>query len=137
MGFISLSSILNAIIGITSYYCVILKMVILHDAIKNNSECFFCVYLKRTKTYSFLKQQKKFFFNPGGLFFQGIFLNSLAVDPSSNQPATHCFHNFAMMLTARGQLQKNLTAHDDVTPTVATGNKILGYATTSQTMTLY
>jgi len=30
MGYISLSSDLNAIIGITSYYCVILKMVILH-----------------------------------------------------------------------------------------------------------
>jgi len=32
-GYISLTSILNAIIGITSYYCVILKMVILHDAV--------------------------------------------------------------------------------------------------------
>ena len=34
MGYIFLSSILNAIIGITSYYSVILDMTILHDAIK-------------------------------------------------------------------------------------------------------
>jgi len=34
MGYISLPSDLNAIIGIKSYYCVIQKMVILHDAIK-------------------------------------------------------------------------------------------------------
>jgi len=32
--YISLPPNLNAIVGITSYYCVILKMVILHDAIK-------------------------------------------------------------------------------------------------------
>jgi len=32
--YISLAPNLNAIIGITSYYCVILKMVILRDAIK-------------------------------------------------------------------------------------------------------
>ena len=32
VGYIFLSSILNSTIGITSYYCVILKMVILHDA---------------------------------------------------------------------------------------------------------
>ena len=34
MAYISLPSDLNAIIGIKSYCCVILKMVILHDAIK-------------------------------------------------------------------------------------------------------
>ena len=34
MGCISLPSNLNAIIGITSYYCVILDMTISHDAIK-------------------------------------------------------------------------------------------------------
>jgi len=33
-GHIQLLSILHAMIGITSYCCVILKMVILHDAIK-------------------------------------------------------------------------------------------------------
>jgi len=36
MGYISLPSNLNGIIGITSYYCVILKLMILHDAIKTN-----------------------------------------------------------------------------------------------------
>jgi len=34
MGYILLSSNANAMIGITSYQCVILKMVILHDALK-------------------------------------------------------------------------------------------------------
>jgi len=34
MGYSSLPLNLNGIIGITSYYCVILKTVILHDAIK-------------------------------------------------------------------------------------------------------
>jgi len=34
MGYISLPSVLNAIIGITSYYCVILKLLILHDGMK-------------------------------------------------------------------------------------------------------
>ena len=35
MGYIPLPSNLNGIIGITSYYCVILKIMILHDTIKN------------------------------------------------------------------------------------------------------
>jgi len=47
MGYISLSSILNAIIGITSYYCVILKMVILHDAIKTIQNGDFVFFLKK------------------------------------------------------------------------------------------
>ena len=34
MGYISLLSNLNAIIGITSYYCAILKLVILRYAMK-------------------------------------------------------------------------------------------------------
>jgi len=34
MGYVSLPSIFNAVIGITRYYCVLLKMVILHDAKK-------------------------------------------------------------------------------------------------------
>jgi len=34
MGYIPLLSNLNGIIGITSFYCVILKIMILHDAIK-------------------------------------------------------------------------------------------------------
>ena len=42
MWYISLHSILNATISITCYYCVILKMVILHD--ENNSEWGFCFF---------------------------------------------------------------------------------------------
>jgi len=34
MGYIPLPSNLNGIIGIASYYCVILKIMILHDAIE-------------------------------------------------------------------------------------------------------
>ena len=41
MGYIFLPSDLNTIIGIKSYFCVILKMVILHDAMKTIQKCFF------------------------------------------------------------------------------------------------
>jgi len=41
------TSILNAIIGITSYYCVILKMVVLHDAIKTIQNGVFMFFLKK------------------------------------------------------------------------------------------
>jgi len=51
MGYTSLHSILNVIIGVTSYCCVILKMVILHDAIK--------AIQKKTKTCFFSKKQKR------------------------------------------------------------------------------
>jgi len=58
-GYIYLPSILNAIIGITSCYCVILKKVILHDAIKTIQNVFLCFFLKkRTKTCFCLKKQK-------------------------------------------------------------------------------
>jgi len=59
MGYISLPSDLNAIIGITSYHCVILKMVILHDAIKTiqNRVCFF--FWKKSKTCFFSKKWRK------------------------------------------------------------------------------
>jgi len=40
MGYISLPSVLNAIIGIVSYFCVTLKMVILHDAMKTIQNIF-------------------------------------------------------------------------------------------------
>ena len=43
---ISLHSILNAIIGITSYYCVILKITKLLDAIKTIQNKFFSFSLK-------------------------------------------------------------------------------------------
>jgi len=44
MGYISLPSNLKAIIGIKSYYCVILKMVILHDAIKTIQNKVFVIF---------------------------------------------------------------------------------------------
>jgi len=56
MGYISLPSNLNAIIGITSYYCVILKMVILHHAIKIiQNEVFVFFVQKEQKTVSIQK----------------------------------------------------------------------------------
>jgi len=45
-GYISLPSILNAIIGITSYQCVVLKMAILHDAIKTIQNGVFPFFVK-------------------------------------------------------------------------------------------
>ena len=47
MGYIGLPSILNAIIGITSYYSVILKIVILHDGIKTIQNGVFLFSLKK------------------------------------------------------------------------------------------
>jgi len=50
MGYISLPSDLNVIIGIRSYYCVILKMVIMHDAIKTiQNRAFVFFFLKKNK----------------------------------------------------------------------------------------
>jgi len=50
MRYISLPSNLNAIIGVKSYYCVILKMVILHDAIKQFRTGFCDFSKKRAKS---------------------------------------------------------------------------------------
>jgi len=47
MGYISLPSILNAITGTASYYCVILKKVILHDGIKTIQKGVFLFSLKK------------------------------------------------------------------------------------------
>jgi len=67
MGCISLPSNLNAITGITSYYCVILDMTILHDAIKTIQNWVFVVsFQKRAKTCFFLKKRIK---KSGGLLF--------------------------------------------------------------------
>jgi len=70
--YISLPSNLNAIIGITSYYCVILKMVILHDVtktIQNGVFAFFknknLFFLKKNTTPGFAKKRR----NPDGLGF--------------------------------------------------------------------
>jgi len=46
-GYISLPLILNAIIGITSYYCIIMKTVILHDGIKTIQNWVFLFSLKK------------------------------------------------------------------------------------------
>jgi len=62
MGYISLHSILNVIIGITSYYCVILKMVILHDAIQTiQNGVFLFFFLKNKNLFLFEKPKKHFF----------------------------------------------------------------------------
>jgi len=47
MGYISLPSNLNGIIGITNYYCIILKIMILYDAIKTIKNMVFLFSLKK------------------------------------------------------------------------------------------
>jgi len=47
MGYISLPSNLNGIIDITSYYCIMLKIMILHDAIKTIKNKVFPFSLKK------------------------------------------------------------------------------------------
>ena len=54
--YISLPSNLNAIIGITSYYCVILKMVILHDVTKTIQNGVFAFF--KNKNLFFLKKKQ-------------------------------------------------------------------------------
>ena len=61
MGYISLPSILNDIVGTTNYYCVILKMVISDDAIKAIQNGVIPFPCKRRKYCFFLKNQKKNF----------------------------------------------------------------------------
>jgi len=55
MGYISLPSILSATIDITSYYYVILKMVILHDATETIRNGVFVFFLKKEQTCFFKK----------------------------------------------------------------------------------
>jgi len=62
MGYISLPSNLNGILGITSNYCVILIIVILHDAIKTIKNRVFPFSLKKEQNLVSLKKKKKFFF---------------------------------------------------------------------------
>jgi len=57
MGYISLPSNLNGIIGMASYYCVILKIMTLHIAIKTIKKKVFPFSLKKTKSCFFLKKQ--------------------------------------------------------------------------------
>jgi len=76
MGYIALPSILNAIIGITSYSVgrEILKIVILHDGVKTIQSGVLLFSLKKEQNLvSFKKQKKTFLFikknKTGGLFF--------------------------------------------------------------------
>jgi len=59
MGYISLPSNQNAIIAITSYYCVILQMVILHNAIKTIQNGVFVSFLKKNKNLFFFQKKPK------------------------------------------------------------------------------
>jgi len=81
-GDIYLPSNLNGIIGITSYYCVILKIMILHDAIKTSKNKVFPFSLKKERNLVsfFKKKQKKWGFlkkNKWDVFFERkrVFLN--------------------------------------------------------------
>jgi len=57
MGYISLPSILSATIDITSYYYVILKMVILHDATETIRNGVFVFFLKKEQKLVSLKKR--------------------------------------------------------------------------------
>jgi len=63
MGYISLPPILNGIISITSYYCVILKIVTLHDGIKTIQNGVFLFSLKKEQNLVPLKTKKPEFFS--------------------------------------------------------------------------
>ena len=69
MGYISLPSNLNATIGITSYYCVILKVEILHDAIETIPNGVFVFFFKRAKTCFFWKKTNSDLKKQVGCFF--------------------------------------------------------------------
>jgi len=62
MGYMSLPSILNAIIDIISYYYVVLKMVILHDVITTIQNEVFPFSLKKEQNLVFFEKPKKMFF---------------------------------------------------------------------------
>jgi len=53
---------INELIDITSYYCMIPKMVILHDAIKTIQNRVFVFFVKRTNSSVFIKRTKNSFF---------------------------------------------------------------------------
>ena len=71
MGYISSPSILNAKTGrITRCYCIIRKMVILHDAIKTIQNGVFVFFLKKgQKPVSFWKITDRLFFFKNGFFW--------------------------------------------------------------------
>jgi len=60
MGYISLPLNVNAIIGITNYYCVLSKIVVLHDAIKTiQNGVFVFLQNKNENLFFFQKVNKK------------------------------------------------------------------------------
>ena len=84
MRYISLPSILNAIIGITScYYCVILKIVILHDGIKTIQNGVFLFSLKKKKMFFFFKSKKRYFSKKKTKKQVSFFLNKSFLNPGS------------------------------------------------------
>jgi len=70
MGYISVLTYLNAGIGISSYYCVILKMVILHDEIKTIKNGVFVLLIKKEKNCFFSKNPKKYLKKQVGWVFK-------------------------------------------------------------------
>jgi len=71
MGYIFLPSNLNAMIGITSYCCVILKVVELHDAMKTiQNEVFVLFFLKNKNLFLFKKTKKFGLKKQAGCFFK-------------------------------------------------------------------
>jgi len=71
------------VIGITSYYCVILKMVILHDEMKTIPIGFLRVFLKNESLFLFKKTKKiglkKKQKNRWGVFFKKRFFFSILI----------------------------------------------------------
>ena len=59
MGYFSLPSSLNAIAAITSYYCVILKIVILDYGIKAIQNAVFLFFLNKKILFLFKKAKKR------------------------------------------------------------------------------
>ena len=87
MAYTFLPSDLNAITVIKSYYCVILKMVILHDAIKTIQNSVFVFFPKKKKSLFFFKKSENpdkktkhvnCFFNPG--FFNTDYFSTFFCD---------------------------------------------------------
>jgi len=93
MGYISLPSILNAIIDITSCYCVILKIVILHDAIKAIQNGLFCFPKQRTKSCFFSKNSKNVFFLKKNRF-GSVLLKKTGFFPSLSQTLSNVLQTF-------------------------------------------
>jgi len=76
-GYISLPSNLSAIIGITSYYSVILKLVIVYCMMQQkNSKWGFCVYSKQRTKPVFCQKKKSDLKRLVGCFFKKrVFIN--------------------------------------------------------------